>query len=67
MFSNSFSSQKSLINDKDHFKLDNDTIDSHMRNYEDIIEKCPACFIIFPSTMGMNERSQHVNQHFEEI
>jgi hypothetical protein len=29
-----------------------------------MVDKCPACFMIFPSTMGTNERSQHVNQHF---
>ncbi|CAF4279201.1 unnamed protein product [Adineta steineri] len=38
----------------------NDT--QNFRN--DMIEKCPVCFMIFPSAMKTYERSQHVNQHF---
>lgn len=37
---------------------------SNVMNNDDMVDKCPACFMIFPLTMGAQERSQHVNQHF---
>ncbi|CAF3572950.1 unnamed protein product [Rotaria socialis] len=32
----------------------------------DTLDKCPACCIIFSSTMDARERTQHVNQHFDD-
>ncbi|CAF0882957.1 unnamed protein product [Rotaria sp. Silwood1] len=46
--------------------FNHDNQKSNMINHDDILDKCPACFIIFPSNMGTYERSQHVNQHFED-
>ena len=27
------------------------------------IDKCPICFMIFPSTMSATDRTMHVNEH----
>ncbi|CAF2829298.1 unnamed protein product [Rotaria sp. Silwood2] len=55
----------SAIHDN-HSIIDNDNRNSNMINHDDILNTCPACFIIFPSTMGTYERSQHVNKHFDD-
>ncbi|CAF0920817.1 unnamed protein product [Rotaria sordida] len=50
--------------DNNHLITDNNNRNSNMINHHDILNKCPVCFIIFPSTIGTSERSKHVNQHF---
>lgn len=65
-----FYSQQSLTTTSERNKYDF-TAEQNDQNYDrtsvdDSFDKCPTCFIIFPSTMGSHERTQHVNQHFDD-
>jgi hypothetical protein len=48
----------------DYYVTNKDSVNSTVINNDDMVDRCPACLMNFPSTMGTNERSQHVNQHF---
>jgi hypothetical protein len=48
----------------DHYVTGKDSLNLNVITDDDMVDKCPACLMTFPSTMGTNERSQHVNQHF---
>ncbi len=41
---------------------DNDHKSFDVRD-DNLIEKCPICFMIFPSTMKAPDRSQHIQEH----
>ncbi len=62
-FSQQLLTTSSPINDN-RYITGNNTQNSHVIINDEIVEKCPACLMIFPMTMETNERSKHVNQHF---
>jgi hypothetical protein len=51
--------------------------DSHSTNYDgnqsyyyarddNVSEKCPVCFMIFPLTMTERDQSEHVSEHYRD-
>lgn len=60
----SYSQQLPSTSKHDIYISGNDKRDLNATNTDDMVDKCPACLMIFPSTMSTTERSQHVNQHF---
>jgi len=46
------------------------TSDNYQKSFDvrddNLIEKCPICFMIFPSTMKAPDRSQHIKEHYTD-
>jgi uncharacterized C2H2 Zn-finger protein len=46
--------------------IDDDISRSEVENRDDMMDKCPVCFMIFPKSMEKQDRAQHVNEHYED-
>jgi hypothetical protein len=33
---------------------------------DDLADKCPICYMIFPQTMTVHDRNLHVNEHYND-
>lgn len=44
----------------------NDTSTTAFQDDNNTIEKCPMCFMIFPSYMSTTSRQFHVNEHCKD-
>lgn len=65
----SCSTKRSWANSKDVSNRSiNSNDDNQFINVRDnnFVEKCPTCFMIFPSTMTASDRSQHVHEHYKD-
>ncbi|CAF1451919.1 unnamed protein product [Adineta steineri] len=48
----------------DSGSINNKSISTALRIHDnDLINKCPMCFMIFPMCMTESDRSQHINEH----
>jgi hypothetical protein len=65
----SYSTPSSRMNAEDVYNHSANSDDDH--KYDDvkddrILEKCPTCFMIFPATMTISNRSHHVQEHYTD-
>jgi hypothetical protein len=65
-----FFSQWSVItsssNVNDRSTNNNNNSKANTANGDDSIDKCPVCFMIFPSHMTKYDRQQHVYEHMTD-
>ncbi|UJR21011.1 hypothetical protein I4U23_024111 [Adineta vaga] len=46
-------------------RIDNNTKSNS--NYDnDMLDRCPICYMIFPTNMNRNDRDQHANEHYAD-
>jgi cellulose biosynthesis protein BcsQ len=65
-----YSPQTSTTNsasiDYDSSKRINNNSNRTGKDDDDLINKCPTCFMIFPSHMSLADRNQHAGEHFKD-
>ncbi len=65
----SSSTQSSRTNAEDvynHSASSDDDYKYHDARDHRIIEKCPTCFMIFPATMTISNRTHHIQEHYTD-
>ena len=63
---NFYSSSSTFMNDNNQSIIDDDISENNFSKNDDLIEKCPICFMIFPSNMITYNRHLHVNDHYND-
>lgn len=54
----------SMNGDNQSFVNSNHNVEANTSNADELFEKCPICYMIFPYGMTIHNRNLHVNEHY---
>jgi hypothetical protein len=54
------------FDDEHQVTVNSHQLENNVSNRDQLDEKCPICFMIFPLSMSASDRHQHANEHYAD-